>query len=82
MSVTPEMVAVNATVAPSLPQSFAAKYWVAAATSPLLIRLWLPVPSSNVTMPLLIVCDLMVAPVCKSKVESLVVEELPSASAE
>ena len=39
-------------------------------------------PSSNVTMPLLIVCDLMVAPVCKSRVESLVVEELPSASAE
>ena len=38
--------------------------------------------SLNVTMPLLIVCDLITAPVCKTKVESLVVKELPIERAE
>ena len=55
---------------------------MAAATSPRVIRLWLPDMSLNVTMPLLIVCDLITAPVCKSKVESLVVRELPIERAE
>ena len=72
----------KASVAPASPQSLKDMYWVAAATSPRVIRLWMPVPSLNETMPLLIVCDLMVSPVCKRKVELLLLKLKPTVRAE
>ena len=79
---TPTRVAVKASVAPASPQSLKDMYWVAAATSPRVVRLWMPKPSLNETMPLLIVCDLIVSPVCKRKVELLLLKLKPTKRAE
>ena len=57
------MVAVNATVDPVVPMSLRLRYWTTAATFAVEVKLKAALygaASSNVTMPFVIACDLMV----------------------